>query len=171
MVCLSTKSLNICNFYTQMGVSISMRAHAYMLIFVHFCVYFSIHIYFSINWHIIDPSLNIHVCACVYIYIYIYIWVCMYIYVFVYVYNYSLIFKLIAAWIAWPDLSYHSRRFHPIIFSSVCLFFIYRINIATIMKYMFSICFIGDLHESDSFGVFWRPPAPGNNNTISTFLF
>ena len=60
----------------------------------------------------------------------------MYVYMCVYVYMYIIIlllFKLIAAWIAWPDLSFHSRHFHPIIFSSVChvLFFIYRINIAT----------------------------------------
>ena len=70
----------------------------------------------------------------------------MYVYMCVYVYMYIIIlllFKLIAAWIAWPDLSFHSRHFLPIIFSSVChvLFFIYRINIATIMKYMFSIFF------------------------------
>ena len=25
---------------------------------------------------------------------------------------------------------------------------------------------LGDLHESDSSRVFWRPPAPGNNNTF-----
>ena len=31
---------------------------------------------------------------------------------------------------------------------------------------MFCIFFIGDLHESDSSRAFWRPPAPGNNNTF-----
>ena len=82
-----------------------MRTHIYADIYALLCVFFYTYIYFSINWHIIDAALNIHVCACVcvYIYIYIYIYMGIYVYMCVYVYMYIIIillFRLIAAWIA-----------------------------------------------------------------------
>ena len=58
----------------------------YMPICMHFCVYTSIDIYFSITWHIIGAAHNMCIWTCICMYECMYVCMSMYIYVYMYVY-------------------------------------------------------------------------------------
>ena len=71
----------------------AVRTYIYMPIYMHFCVFTCIDIYFSITWHIIGTAHNICVYGPVYVYtcMYVCMYVCMRMYIYLYMYVYMCI--------------------------------------------------------------------------------